>query len=57
MAETNKVKFGIKNCYYSVITEDDNGQVTYGTPVAFKGAVSLSLDASGGDPEKFYGSW
>ena len=54
MAETNKVKFGIKNCYYSVITEDDNGQVTYGTPVAFKGAVSLSLDASGGDPEKFY---
>lgn len=54
MAETNKVKFGIKNCYYSVITENDNGTVTYGTPVRFPGAVSLSLDASGGEPEKFY---
>lgn len=54
MAETNKVRFGIKSCYYSVITRDENGTITYGTPVAFPGAVSLSLDAQGGDPEPFY---
>lgn len=54
MAETNKVKFGIKSCYYSVITRDENGDITYGTPVAFPGAVSLALDAQGGDPEPFY---
>lgn len=54
MAETNKVKFGIKSCYYSVITRDENGNITYGTPVAFPGAVSLSLDAQGGEPEPFY---
>lgn len=55
MAETNKVKFGIRSCYYSVITEDpETGAITYGTPVAFPGAVSLSLDPEGGDPEPFY---
>lgn len=54
MAETNKVKFGIRSCYYSVITEGEGGQITYGTPVAFPGAVSLSLDPEGGDPEPFY---
>lgn len=52
--ETNKVKFGIKSCYYSVITEGENGAITYGTPVAFPGAVSLSLDPSGGEVENFY---
>lgn len=52
--ENNKVKFGLKNCYYSVITTDQSGAVTYGTPVEFPGAVSLSLDAQGGDPEPFY---
>lgn len=54
MADTNKVKFGLKSCYYSVISEDASGQVTYGTPVSFPGAVSLSLDIEGGDPEPFY---
>lgn len=54
MAETNKVKFGIKSCYYAVITEGQDGTITYGTPVAFPGAVSLSLDPEGGDPEPFY---
>ena len=54
MVDTNKVKFGIKSCYYSVITEAADGTITYGTPVAFPGAVSLSLDPEGGDPEPFY---
>lgn len=52
--ENNKVKFGLKNCYYSVITLDESGVPTYATPVAFPGAVSLSLDPEGGDPEPFY---
>lgn len=48
----NKVKFGLRNVYYSVITES-NGTITYGTPVAIPGAVNLSLDIVG-DKEDFY---
>lgn len=54
MADTNKVRFGIRSCYYALLNEDENGNITYDTPVAFPGAVSLSLDAEGGDPEPFY---
>lgn len=42
----NKVKYGLSNCYYSVITENTSG-VTFGTPVALPGAVNLSLDQEG----------
>lgn len=49
----NKVKFGLKNVHYSKITYGAGGAVTYGTPVAFKGAVSLSLDPQG-DTTDFY---
>lgn len=49
----NKVKFGFKNCYYAPITVGGGGTVTYGTPVALKGAVSMSLAASG-DTTEFY---
>lgn len=48
----NKVKFGFKNCYYATITESD-GDITYGTPVQLKGAVSMSLTPSG-DTTEFY---
>lgn len=54
MAETNKVKFGIKNCYYAVLSENESGVISYGTPKPFKGAVNLSLSKEGSDPEKFY---
>ena len=43
----NKVKFGLSSAYYAVATFDDQGAVTYGTPVALPGAVSLSLDPQG----------
>lgn len=49
----NKIKYGIRNCYYAVATDDGNGNLTYATPKALKGAVSLSLDAQG-ETTQFY---
>ena len=47
-----KVQFGLKNVYYSVIT-NNNGTISYGTPVALPGAVNLSLSPEG-DEYVFY---
>ena len=49
----NKVKFGLRNCYYAKATMGANGDITFGTPVAMPGAVSLSLDPEG-ESENFY---
>lgn len=42
----NKVKYGLCNCYYAVLTETTS-TATYGTPKALPGAVNLSLDQEG----------
>ena len=48
----NKVQYGLKNVHYATVTVGTNS-VTYGTPVAWPGAVSLSLSAEG-DTNDFY---
>lgn len=48
----NKVKFGLKNVHYSVLTETTDAQTgavtySYGTVKAWPGAVNLSLEVQG----------
>lgn len=49
----NKVKFGLRNVYYSKITVGAGGAITYGTPVAIPGAVNLS-GSPVGDSNDFF---
>lgn len=49
----NKVKYNLKNAHYAMLQTSEEGVVSFGTPVALPGAVSISLDANG-EPENFY---
>ena len=49
----NKVKYNLKNAHYALLHTAADGTVSYDTPVALPGAVSIALDASG-EPENFY---
>lgn len=47
MADNNKVRFGFKKVHYALLQEDESGNITYGDPVAWKGARALQLNAEG----------
>lgn len=46
MTTANKVQYGLSNVYYAVATEGAGGALTYATPVAIPGAVSMSFSAN-----------
>ena len=51
--KNNKVKFNICNVHYALLNVDETGEITFDTPVAMPGALSLSLDPNG-EPGNFY---
>lgn len=45
---TNKIKYGLRNVHYALITEDPTtGAITYGAPKRLPGGVSLNLEPAG----------
>lgn len=46
-SKKSKVKFNIKNAHIALKKTDESGVVTYDTPFAMPGSVSISLEAQG----------
>lgn len=53
VATPNKVKYGLSNVYYALLSMDENGAVTFDTPRHIPGAVNLNLPPQG-DTTTFY---
>lgn len=53
MPNSNKIKYGVSDVHIAKANISATGRVTYDTPVAFPGAVSISLDPEG-DTSPFY---
>jgi len=49
----NKVKYGLKNAHYALLTIGEDGTVTYGKPIPIPGSVNLTMNAQG-DTSTFY---
>ncbi len=51
--QKNKVKFGLSNVHYALLTTDESGNAVFGTPKPFPGAVNLNLSPQG-ESNQFY---
>lgn len=49
----NRVKFGLKNVHYALITEAEDGSIAFGTPQKINGAVNIALSPVG-ETTSFY---
>lgn len=49
----NKINYGLSNVYIASVTIGENNAVTFGTPTAMPGAVSLTTEPSG-ETNNFY---
>ena len=48
-----KIRYGLSNCYYSLLTVNSSGVETYATPVNLPGAVALTLESAGETVDEF----
>jgi phi13 family phage major tail protein len=49
----NKVIYGLSKLFYSVITEDVDGTLSFSTPVSIPGAVAIKLSQEGEQVEEY----
>lgn len=48
-----RIRYGFKNLYYAVATDDGTGVLTYATPVQIPGAKSMSMAAAGDSMDEY----